>query len=398
VINYLVEAARALAANRLRSVLALVGLIVGVGAVIAIQVLGHATSGAMAGILQGFSNYTFLVQPNTQTGFDLKSGIKLSQVPELDKLPGVVSAIPYSQIASISYLGHTKAQLNVAPSGSDPRFYAQPIADGRLFTSTEEATAARVCVLSDNALKKLSPDGIPITGKELRAGPLRCKIVGVLAAPPTGAISFNFSPDVAIPETTFQKIYLHRSTVFALQVLVSDIGGMADTEKRVTDTLTAWHNGKFKYQTFDSTVIAKLFDTVFGVLTIIVGIIGSISLVVAGIGIMNVLLVSIVERTREIGVRKAIGGRRGQILLQFFLEAALLTFIGCGLGSVFGLVIGWWINTTYIIKISGVIVPIPWGQSVVLAVVFATIVTIAFGTYPAYRAAGLDPIEALRYE
>jgi ABC-type antimicrobial peptide transport system permease subunit len=398
VINYLLEAVRALAANRLRTLLALTGLVVGVGAVIAIQVLGHATSGAMAGILQGFSNNTFLVQPNTQNGFDLKSGIKLSQVPQLDTIPGVVSAIPYSQIPAISFLGHDKAQLNVAPSGSDPRFYATPIADGRLFSAAEESGGARVCVLSDNAFKKLSPDGTPVVGRQLRAGPLRCTVVGVLAASPTGAISFNFAPDVAVPHTTFEKLYIRHSQVYALQVLVDDVGHLAPVEDKVKAQLSAWHNGKFQYQTFDSTVIAKLFDTVFGVLTLIVGIIGSISLVVAGIGIMNVLLVSIAERTREIGVRKAIGGQRKQILLQFFLEAALLTFTGCLVGSLFGLAIGWWINTTYIIKISGVIVPVPWTQSVILAVVFATIVTLAFGTYPAYRAAGLDPIEALRYE
>lgn len=397
-IAYLIEAIGSLAANRLRTLLALVGLVVGVGAVIAIQVLGAATAGAMAGVLQGFSNYTFLVQPNTQNGFDLKSGIKRSQIPLLENIPGVVSAIAYSQTAAISYLGHTKAQLNVAPSGSDARFFAQPIADGRLFTAGEEASGARVCVLTDAAFKKLSPDGSTIVGKQLRAGNLRCQIVGVLAASPTGAINFNFAPDVAVPQKTFQEAYNQRGDAFALQVLVDDVGSMAAIETQVKNQLTAWHNGKFQYQTFDSTVVAKFFDTVFGVLTLIVGIIGSISLVVAGIGIMNVLLVSIVERTREIGVRKAIGGQRKQILFQFFLEAALLTFTGCLIGSVFGLAIGWWINTAYIVKITGVTVPIPWGNSVVLAVVFATIVTVAFGTYPAYRAAGLDPIEALRYE
>ena len=397
-IAYLGEAIGSLAANRLRTLLALVGLVVGVGAVIAIQVLGAATAGAMTGVLQGFSNYTFLVQPNTQNGFDLKSGIKRSQIPQLENIPGVARAIAFAQTPAISYLGHAKAQLNVAPAVSDPHFYSQPIADGRLFSAGEEASGARVCVLTDNAFKKLSPDGGSIVGKQLRAGNIRCQIVGVLAASPTGAINFNFAPDVSVPQRVFQAAYNQRGDVFALQVLVADVGSMADVETQVKNQLSAWHNGKFQYQTFDSTVIAKLFNTVFGVLTLIVGIIGSISLVVAGIGIMNVLLVSIVERTREIGVRKAIGGQRKQILLQFFLEAALLTFTGCLVGSIFGLAIGWWINTSYIIKITGVTVPIPWGNSVVLAVVFATIVTIAFGTYPAYRAAGLDPIEALRYE
>ncbi|HEX8828476.1 MAG TPA: FtsX-like permease family protein, partial [Xanthobacteraceae bacterium] len=100
----------------------------------------------------------------------------------------------------------------------------------------------------------------------------------------------------------------------------------------------------------------------------------------------------------EIGIRKAIGARRAQVMAQFFFEAAILTFTGCGLGTLAGIAIGWWINTQYIVKISGVIVPVPWLSSVLLATLFAAAITLAFGTYPAYRAAGLDPIEALRYE
>jgi ABC-type antimicrobial peptide transport system permease subunit len=253
-------------------------------------------------------------------------------------------------------------------------------------------------VISDNAFEKLSPDGSDITGRQLRAGSLRCTVVGVLSKPPSGALNFNFAPDVLVPASTFARQYIHGSKVYQVQVLVDDLDTMTQTEDAVKNAVSAFNNNKFTYQTFDSRFIAHQLNIFFGVLTMIVGVIGAISLAVAGIGIMNVLLVSITERTREIGVRKAIGARRGQILLQFLLEAALLAFTGCVGGTIAGLAIGWWINQAYIIKISGVIVPIAWGQSVELAVIFATVVTLAFGTYPAYRAAGLDPIEALRYE
>ena len=122
-------------------------------------------------------------------------------------------------------------------------------------------------------------------------------------------------------------------------------------------------------------------------LTLIVALIGAISLLVAGIGIMNIMLVSVTERTREIGVRKAIGATNLQVLAQFFIEALLLSLTGCGIGLAIGLIAGWAINRFASITVSGIVAPIPWLQSVAIAVGFATLVTLLFGTYPAFRAA-----------
>jgi putative ABC transport system permease protein len=113
---------------------------------------------------------------------------------------------------------------------------------------------------------------------------------------------------------------------------------------------------------------------------------------------MNILLVSVTERTREIGVRKAIGATRGQVLAQFFIEALLLCSIGCGIGLAIGLALGWSVNNFAIVKITGYTAPVPWIQAALITIAFTAVVTLAFGTYPAYRAAQLDPIEALRYE
>ncbi|HVS45183.1 MAG TPA: ABC transporter permease [Verrucomicrobiae bacterium] len=395
---YLIEAFQNLLANRLRSALALIGLVVGVAAVIAIQILGGATAGAMGGVLKVLSNNTFLISPNTQGGFDPKSTFKLADIAALTNLPGVKAAIPYSQTIQQVFIGHTKAQLNLAASGKDPEFYPEPLAAGRFFTDDEISSRARVCILSDAAVQKLDPEGSDLLGREVRAGHLRCTVVGVLQKSPSGSLNFNFEPDISIPYTTFVRTFLRGSRVNSAQILVANVDRIAQTEDTVKAYFSALSNGKYKYTTFDSRFFSNFIGPVFGVLTLIVGIIGAISLVVAGIGIMNVLLVSITERTREIGVRKAIGAKKSQVLVQFFLEASLLTFTGCAAGAAIGLFAGWWINVTYVIKISGIIVPVPWVSSVVLAVFFATLVTLAFGTYPAYRAARLDPIEALRYE
>jgi putative ABC transport system permease protein len=133
-------------------------------------------------------------------------------------------------------------------------------------------------------------------------------------------------------------------------------------------------------------------------MTVVVAFIGAVSLLVAGIGIMNIMLVSVTERTREIGIRKAIGATRAQVLGQFFIEALLLCGIGCSIGLALGLAIGWSVNTFAIVKLTGYTAPLPWVASAILTIIFTAVVTIAFGTYPAYRAAALDPIEALRYE
>ncbi len=129
-----------------------------------------------------------------------------------------------------------------------------------------------------------------------------------------------------------------------------------------------------------------------------VALIGAVSLLVAGIGILNIMLVSVAERTREIGVRKAIGATRFQVLAQFFVEALLLSALGCAAGLVLGLAVGYLVARFGLVAISGVVPALPWLRSILIATGFATVVTLAFGTYPAYRAASLDPIEALRYE
>lgn len=397
-INYLQEAVGVLIANRLRTVLALVGLIVGVGAVIAIQVLGQATAGALGGSLRFMSQDTFVVFPNTEKGFDPKSMFTLADLTAIAQMPNVVDAIPYMQTPVTARFGAQTAKLNAAPVGGDPRFLAQPLGAGRSITQGDVDSHQPVCVLSANAAAKLQADPAMLLGHVLRAGDNHCTVVGVMQKPPTGALNIDFSPDILVPYTVYVRQNLHGNKIFQAQVLVDDTSSMTQTEDAVKAYLAARSNGKFTYRALDAKFVANQLDKVFTILSAIVGAIGAISLVVAGIGIMNILLVSIVERTREIGVRKAIGARRGQILLQFFLEAALLAIFGCTLGAMLGLAAGWFVNTHYLIKISGVIVALPWVQSVVLAIVFAAVITLLFGTYPAYRAASLDPIEALRYE
>jgi putative ABC transport system permease protein len=222
--------------------------------------------------------------------------------------------------------------------------------------------------------------------------------VGVLGKSSEGIIPGPQGSDVSIPYSTYEREYARGRLIIFARVLMEDASQVTKTESDMQAWLSRVKGGRVEYQTFDRKAIAKGIDGVFGVITFVVALIGAVSLLVAGIGILNIMLVSVAERTREIGLRKAIGATRFQVLLQFFIEALALSAFGCLVGMVLGIAIGATINSLLIVKLSGVVAPIPWLRSIVIATGFATIVTVAFGTYPAWRAATLDPIEALRYE
>ncbi|HEX8806024.1 MAG TPA: FtsX-like permease family protein, partial [Candidatus Aquilonibacter sp.] len=185
----------------------------------------------------------------------------------------------------------------------------------------------------------------------------------------------------------------------AARFVVSDPSQIAVTEAATMAELRKIRGRPdLEYQSFDKSQVSQGIDGVFKAITLVVAFIGAVSLVVAGIGIMNIMLVSVAERTREIGIRKAIGARRSQVLAQFFIEALILCSVGCAVGWAIGMGIGAVVNDVAIVKLSGSTAALPWIETITIAAGFAIIVTLAFGTYPAYRAARLDPIEALRYE
>ncbi len=393
------EAFRVLSENKVRSLLTLLGLIIGVMAVITIQVLGKGMAGSVAGVLGSFNDHSFTVLPNFRQPDFARAAIKLSDIPKIQRAdPNIAQALPAGGMTRQARFGSRKARL-VVYGESENRFITTPISSGRSFDASDIALGGNVCLLSADGFKKVVPPETDPVGQSLRIGERRFVIIGVLAPATKGILSQALrTGDVAIPYTTYEREYLRGKPVFALRFFVKDDTQMGDTEIAVIRALQGLHRGKFQYQTFDRKTISSGIDGIFGAVTFIVALIGAVSLLVAGIGILNIMLVSVAERTREIGLRKAIGATRFQISLQFFIEALLLSSFGCAIGLILGLAIGGLVNRFALINLSGIVAPIPWLQSVVIAVGFATLVTLAFGTYPAYRASRLDPIEALRYE
>jgi putative ABC transport system permease protein len=398
VFQYVAEALAILAANRVRTILTALGLIIGVTAVIAIQVLGAGMSGAVTGLLGGLSDRAFFVFPNQRQTDFTRAAIRLEDLQRMKyAVPNVVDALPAGGTVRDARFGHAHRRVSLG-AGPDERFATQtPIKYGRKLDAADIAEARHVCVISAEAYEKLKIEGDP-TGQALRLGERRYAIVGVLDKATTGILPSIANSDVSIPYTVYEREYARGRAIIGARILVDDVAQISRTETDVLTWLQKIKHGRVEYQTFDRKSFSQAVDGIFTVITFVVALIGAVSLLVAGIGILNIMLVSVAERTREIGLRKAIGATRFQVLLQFFIEALALSGFGCLVGLVLGVAIGGGINDLLIVKLSGIVAPIPWLRSIAIATAFATVVTLAFGTYPAWRAATLDPIEALRYE
>ncbi len=397
---YFEEAMRVLLANPVRTFLTIIGLIIGVGAVISIEVLGHSMAGSISETLGALADNSFIVYPGSFQGDFQKAAIHLSDLDAVkNTVPNVDSATPVGIANELLRYGHNVGRFNLS-ADSNPPFANQPLAYGRIISDDDIANAVDVTVISWKAYNRLFPNGGDPTGSSVYAGTHRYVIVGVRAQPRQGALNVSFGGDVSIPYTTFVREYVHGDRIFAARFTVKDTSTLPETETAVIERIRALrHVGPdVRYQSFDKASFTQGINGVFMVITVVVGLIGAVSLVVAGIGVMNIMLVSITERTKEIGTRKAIGARRSQILAQFFIESALLSGIGCFIGMAIGLALGGFVNSFYIVKLTGYTAALPYAQAFMITAIFATIVTLAFGTYPALRAAALDPIEALRYE
>ena len=396
-LQYILEALSVLLAHRTRSILTALGLIIGVMAVISIQVLGAGMSGAVNGVLGEFNDHSFILSVGRQPNF-AKALLTFGDIEHAKaKIPNLIEGVPLGGPIRIITIAGKSAKLSIA-GAPDGRFVSTPLRYGRYITEEEVHSNANVAILNDQAETKLIPAGANPVGQSVRVGDRRYVIVGVYEKPKTGIVpSFAFG-DVLIPFTTYERQLARGFKFGAVQFYVADAAKTQETEDATSDYLKSLKAKGVTYRTQDRKTLNTSIDGIFAAVTLVVALIGAVSLVVAGIGILNIMLVSVAERTREIGLRKAIGATRFQVLAQFFIEALLLSAIGCAIGLVLGIAIGATVNAFLIVKISGVVAPIPWVRSGLIATGFATLVTLAFGTYPAYRAASLDPIEALRYE
>ncbi len=406
-------ALRALAANKLRAILTMLGIIIGVAAVIALMSIGRGVERFVTAEFQGIgSNLLFVFPggPDTQgpprPGRAREKPLTNDDVAFLAdsaRVPGVAAVA--AEFVGFSLVEYSRENTSVQISGVslnylDVRQFA--IADGEFFTENDVRAAARVAVLGQTVVKRLFPGGEFPIGQTVKINQVPFKVVGTLASK-GGGLFGDQDNVVMIPISTAQQRVFNARTangrlaVSVIYLQAQDANELDRVATQVTEALRDFRGITFRDED-DFTVITQQdlissFGEVTGALTLFLGLIAGISLLVGGIGIMNIMLVSVTERTREIGLRKALGAKRRDVLSQFLVEATALALLGGLIGIAIGAAVGWSI-TLLQPDLPVAVTP----DSVLLATGVSLAIGLFFGLYPAYRAARLNPIEALRYE
>jgi putative ABC transport system permease protein len=401
-------AAAALRGNTLRSVLTMLGIVIGVAEVIVMVALVSGARDRVDEQLRGLGSNLVVVRPGSlfALGSYLGRGTQLT-ITEDDawalrrELPGVQSAAPFVRAAGHAVYGNQNWGTYV--QGMTPEFLEVrewQVARGRALSQRDVDGALRVALIGQTVVDQLFRWSDPV-GQDIRIHKMPFTIIGVLA--PKGQASWgeDFDDIVMIPLSTAKKKLMGVSqanprAVNAILAKMRSEDAMADAEQRIRAILR--HRHRLQPDQGDDFIVQSLnearrtFDETTLALTILLTSIASISLLVGGIGIMNIMLVSVTERTREIGVRMAVGAKRRHIRTQFLVEAATLSLIGGGVGIALGCVASYAI--TYFVQWR-TLIP---SETILLAFLFSGAVGVFFGFYPAQRASGLRPIDALRHE
>ncbi len=404
IINILKIAYRSLGRNKLRSFLTMLGIIIGVAAVIAMLAIGQGASNAVKAQIASLGTNMLIVFPGasnqggvrtqaaTFTRFTEDDAIAISK-----QCPAVQYVTPV--VRSVQQTIANNQNWRTGIWGGYPNYFdirAWPLQSGNYFTASDERGETKVCIVGQTIVTNLFGQNAVPVGQTIRIGNLPFRIIGVLSAKGQDA-SGNDQDDIIIApfSTVLKKLVggIYANVIFASALSEDAINEASDEITqliRIRHKLTEWEANDFTVRT--QTEIASTAEATTGTMTLLLASIAGISLVVGGIGIMNIMLVSVTERTREIGIRMAVGARGNDVLTQFLIEALSLSFAGGLIGIVLGVLTSQLVSNLQ--KWPIVISP----ESICLAFAFAAAIGIFFGWYPARKAANLNPIEALRYE
>ncbi|MBC7878762.1 MAG: ABC transporter permease [Anaerolineales bacterium] len=412
----LLEAIESLNGNKMRSGLTVLGIVIGVAAVIAMLAVGNGAQASITGSISSIGTnllFVFRGSPEGQQGPGGGGGSGNNDRPltladaeaiaDPFAAPSVESVAPVIQgNGAISFGGEnsTTTITGVTPDYSIVRNLE--LSEGEFINQEQMLGRMSVVVLGPEAADAIFGRHDGIVGETIRMEGQPFRVIGVLVAKGGGA--FGSEDDSAyIPFTTAQARLLKRGSrdeIDILYVQASTAESVPQASDEIANILRQRHRtpiGDDDFTVFTQQDFLQTFETITGVLTIFLGGIAGISLLVGGIGIMNIMLVSVTERTREIGLRKALGARKKDILLQFLTESSLLSLVGGIIGIMFGWLIAFAVGQIATATGNN-FVPVVETDSVILSTSFSAIIGLFFGIYPASRAASLEPVEALRYE
>jgi len=397
-------AMRALARNKMRSILTMLGIIIGVGAVIAMVGLGQGAQQQVQQQIAAMGSNLLFVGSGTVNRGGLRMGFGATKtlvyqdmVSILRECPAVAAAAPGA--GSSAQVVYENDNWSTRLTGTEPQYFDirnWPVASGSVFSQSDVDTVANVAVIGETVRKNLFGAVDPV-GQTVRINNIPFKVVGVLTSKGTSAAMGQDQDDaIFVPLTTLQKKISGQEWLNFIMVSAQSRDTSYSAQQQIEGLLRDRH--RIRAGTDDDFFVrnladmADLADQSSRVFTLLLASIASVSLLVGGIGIMNIMLVSVTERTREIGIRMAIGATEQDVQRQFLIEAVVLSLIGGAIGIVFG--VGSSLLITNVLGWPVLVSPL----AIVVAVFFSAAVGIFFGFYPARKAASLDPIEALRYE
>jgi putative ABC transport system permease protein len=378
---------------RVRAALTMLGVVIGVAAVVALVSVGRGTTSSITSRLNDLGTNLLTISPTGRNGGT--STLTLGDADAIAALDTVAAVAPEDQTQQVVALGRTTTTTSII--GTSPAYgqvRAYEIWQGTFLTDAAEASSLRVAVLGATVATDLGLDSSAI-GTNVTIGGLSFEVIGIMQ--PKGGSGFQDPDDeVLVPIGVVQKYFSSGDGVRTIGVSVGNAADIQTARDQITSLLRTQHgiaaSASDDFSIFDQAQLLATASSISDTLTLLLAGIASISLMVGGIGIMNIMLVSVRERTREIGIRKALGAKARDILSQFLIEALTLSLIGGFVGIAIGLAV-----SALIGRIAG------WGfifdpVTIALATLFSLVVGVVFGVWPARQAARLDPIAALRYE
>jgi putative ABC transport system permease protein len=399
-LNTLLLALRSIRRNLLRSFLTILGIVIGVSAVITMVTVGNGATLAIQNQISGLGTNLLQVRPGQRMmggGGGGAPAFKEADAQALSsQLGGITAVAPEARSGATIVLDGRNWSSSVIGSTNDWLFTGNwKLADGREFTTEEQVAGAGVCLIGETVRRELFAGG-PALGEQLRVKQVSCTIVGLLASKGQGAFGNDQDDVVLLPLKTLQRRITGNTRVNTLLVSMQDGSDPERVKAGITQLLRERRkladSDEDNFNVLDTKQLADTLSGTTKVLTTLLGAVAAVSLLVGGIGIMNIMLVSVTERTREIGLRLAIGAMEREVLLQFLIEAVVLA----ALGGLIGIVLA----TGASVVLAGVMdVPYVFNPMVnLVSFLFSAGIGVLFGYFPARRAARLDPIEALRHE
>ncbi len=396
-----------LSTHKLRSFLTILGVVIGVASVITLMSIGQGTQASILSNIEGMG--TDLV--TIRAGARMFGGVSGAAQGALTMEDAQAIATQVSNVSSVapSYSSNLQVvvgseNMNSSVTGVTPEYWEVQgieIGSGTFFYEGEYQRGTKVAVIGSNVAETLFGTTDPV-GQRMRMGSIIVTVIGILESEDGGMMGMSSDDAIYIPLTAMQQAVAQPRTAQGEKVVSSIALSVADEEQadQTTDDITALLRDRHRlgpgvdddFNIMSTQEIAEMMTSTTDTLTLLLGAIAAIALLVGGIGVMNIMLVSVLERTREIGIRKALGARETDIWMQFLLEAALLTFAG----GIIGVIFGWGISA--LIEAMGIMTTVVSINVVILAVSVSIGIGIFFGFYPAWNASRLNPIEALRSE